>query len=79
MYLDDPKIKIIQFCQTLQSIEYTTLCFSVNVQNIMAKYNTRLNENHFKALSKQRLLWECRSVIYYIVFTALYNAGLEII
>lgn len=56
MYLDDPKIKIIQFCQTFQFLEYTGIGFPVNVQNSVAKFNTRLNENHLEASSKGRLL-----------------------
>lgn len=59
VYLDDPKIRIIQLCQTCQFIEHTITYFPVNIQNIfMAKFNTRLNENHCNPSSKQRLLRE---------------------
>lgn len=51
MYIDDPKIKIIQICQTSQIIEYTIINFSVSVQNIITKLNTRLSENHYKVSS----------------------------
>jgi hypothetical protein len=76
--LDDPKMNIIQLCQTFQFIEHTINCFSVNVQDNMVKFNTRLNESQSKA-SSDRLLRECRSVTYYLVFTMHCNASLEIV
>lgn len=51
MYIDDPKIKIFQICQTSQIIEYTITYFSVDVQNIITTLHTRLNENHYKVSS----------------------------
>lgn len=56
VYLDDPKIKIIQLRKTFQFKEYTITYFSVNVKNIITKFNTGLNENLCKVSSKQRLL-----------------------